>query len=357
MRLLENEQYQNDVRRIAETAIPWEKLKNTSILISGATGMIGKFLIDVIMFRNMRYQQQCKIYALGRNTEKAIERFEEYEEDSKFAFIPSDINKEIEVDCIEKIDYVIHAASNTHPIAYAKDPIGTITTNVLGLKNMLDIAKDKHIKRFLFLSSVEIYGENKGNVELFDEEYCGYIDCNTLRAGYPESKRVGEALCQAYRKQYEMDIVIPRMARSFGPTMLLSDSKASSQFIKKGVAGENIILKSKGNQLYSYIYVADAVSGILTCMLLGEDGQAYNIADEKCNVRLLDMARITADCVGTNVLFEMPNQTEQEGYSKATKALMNSKKIRNLGWEAKYDLSTGLKQTIDILKNTQRIEQ
>jgi nucleoside-diphosphate-sugar epimerase len=181
--------------------------------------------------------------------------------------------------------YILHLASNTHPMQYATDPVGTIMTNVNGLKNMLDLAAKGGARRFAFASSNEIYGENRGDAELFDERYCGYIDSNSLRAGYPESKRCGEALCQAYRAQFGIDIVIPRFTRTFGPTMLPTDSKAVSQFIKKGVAGEDVVLKSDGTQHYSFTYVADAVLGLLTVLLLGEDGGRPHAGNSRLDVR------------------------------------------------------------------------
>ena len=165
------------------------------------------------------------------------------------------------------MDYCIHLASSTHPVQYATDPIGTITANIIGTRNLLEFASSHGCKRFAFASSNEIYGENRGDTELFKEDYCGYIDCNTMRAGYPESKRCGEALCQAYIRQKNMDIVIPRLTRSYGPTLLSSDTKALTQFLHKGLAGEDIVLKSEGTQYYSYTYVADAVSGLLTVLL------------------------------------------------------------------------------------------
>ena len=222
------------------------------MLISGATGLIGSFLVDVIMHQNKVEELQCKVYALGRSEEKAKARFGYCYESEWFQFIPYDINKPFVRDDIGDIDYVLHLASNTHPVAYATDPIGTITTNIIGTQNMLDFAHAHHAKRCAFASSNEVYGENRGDVEKFDERYCGYIDCNTMRAGYPESKRCGEALCQAYIKQKGMDIVIPRLTRSYGPTMLMSDTKAISQFIRKAIAGEDIVLKSEGTQYYSY---------------------------------------------------------------------------------------------------------
>ena len=128
---------------------------------------------------------------------------------------------------------------------------------------MLEFAYSHHALRCVFASSNEIYGENRGDIEKFPESYCGYINCNTLRAGYPESKRCGEALCQAYIQQKGLDIVIPRLTRSYGPTLLKSDTKALSQFLRKALLGEDIVLKSAGTQYYSYLYVADSVSGLL----------------------------------------------------------------------------------------------
>ena len=141
-----------------------------------------------------------------------------------FEFISHDINKPIELD-IGTVDYVLHMASNTYPVAYATDPIGTVTTNIIGTKNMLDFAMKHKAPRFVFASSCEVYGENRGDAELFDEKYCGYTDCNAMRAGYPESKRCGEALCQAYKKQKNLDVIIPRLSRSYGPAMLRATQK------------------------------------------------------------------------------------------------------------------------------------
>lgn len=229
---------------------------------------------------------------MGRNVDKAKNRFEKYWTSPCFEFVSHDINEPLELNNVNKIDYVVHLASNTHPVAYATDPIGTVTANIIGTNNLLKFAAEHSAERFAFASSNEIYGENRGDVELFDESYCGYINSNTLRAGYPESKRCGEALCQAYKKQKNLDVVIPRFTRSYGPTMLKTDTKAISQFIKKAVAGENIVLKSAGTQYYSYTYVADAVSGFLTVLLKGESGEAYNIADESSDIMLKDLAKL-----------------------------------------------------------------
>ncbi len=349
MKVYDNPLYRDDIKYVASLPLPWEKLKDSSVVISGATGMIGSSFIDVIMEKNLNDDLNCKVYALIRNVKKAEERFSYCIDTGHIEFRQYDINDEIDFE-IPDVGYVIHLASNTHPVAYATEPISTITTNIIGTRNMLEFAFRNNAKRCAFASSNEIYGENRGDKELFDEGYCGYIDCNTLRAGYPESKRCGEALCQAYIREKEMDVVVPRFTRSYGPTMLMSDTKAISQFIKKGVAGEDIVLKSAGNQFYSYTYVTDAVSGLFYVILCGECGEAYNISDGKSDITLADLAKTIADHVGSKVVFEIPDATEQAGYSKATKARIDGTKLKNIGWNARYDIKGGIGRTIEILK-------
>ncbi len=351
-KMTENSLLLEDIKYVAKLPLPWEKLKNSSILITGAGGLIGSFLVDVLMRKNQDDKLCCKVYALGRSAEKAKNRFKDYWEDKYFSFISHDMNETLTLKEIDDIGYVLHLASNTHPVAYATEPISTITTNIIGTQNLLNFAVEHNAKRFAFASSNEIYGENRGDTEFFDEHYCGYINSNTLRAGYPESKRCGEALCQAYKKQKDLDIVIPRLTRSYGPTMLMTDTKAISQFIRKAISGEDIVLKSEGTQHYSYTYVADAVAGLLTVLLCGENGEAYNIADTDGDIMLKDLAAIISETVGKKVIFELPDEIERAGYSTATKARLDGKKLKALGWQMKYDIKSGLQRTIEILKQT-----
>lgn len=344
-----NKQYAEQLNRYAQTNIDWEKLKGKTVLITGASGMIGTYMIDLIMHRNQKYKNYINVIAMSRNEGQARERFSEYWNMPYFHYISQNINEEIVSQ--NRADYVIHAASNTHPKQYSSDPVNTILTNVLGTKNILDYAYRCRADKVIFLSSVEIYGENKGDVDLFDESYSGYIDCNTLRAGYPEGKRTGEALCQAYRSMYNMNIIIPRVSRVYGPTMKAEDSKAIAQFIKNAVYNQNIVLKSEGNQLYSYIYVGDAVMAILYCILYGEDGQAYNVSGDGSDISLKSLAEYLADMSHTQVVYELPEESERRGYSKAAKALLDNSKIKNLGWNSLYDIKTGLYDTIHILKD------
>ena len=351
MTLYENPLYIEDIEAVSSLHLPWEELDGAAFLISGAGGLLGSFFTDVLLERNIQ-GANIKILALGRSLEKLEKRFGAKE---GLYFVKYDINDPINLPEDERkilkdagSVYIIHLASNTHPLQYSTDPIGTVMTNITGLDNMLKAACEYDAKRIVFASSNEIYGENRKDTELFSEDYCGYIDCNTLRAGYPESKRAGEALCQAYRKAKGLDIVIPRFTRSYGPTLLMTDTKAISQFIKKGIAGEDIVLKSRGDQFYSYTYVADAISGLFTVLLSGKDGEAYNIADEASDITLRDLAMLIAQNAGTKVVFDIPDETEAAGYSKATKARLDGSKLKELGWRPRYDIHEGIKRTMDI---------
>lgn len=349
--MVEVKTYQSSIDYVCGLNLPWEKMSGKLVLISGATGMIGSFLIHVLMQRN----EVKKVLAVGRTEKTARERLGEYWESDRFEFIAHDVNLPFKE--TPKADFILHLASNTHPVAYASDPIGTITANIIGTQNLLEFASHCKTERFLFASSVEIYGENQGDTEFFDEGYCGYIDCNTLRAGYPEGKRAGEALCQAYRKAKGLDIVIARLARVYGPTMLLSDTKAISQFIKNGINKQNIVLKSEGNQLYSYNYVADAVAGLLTILLKGKDGESYNIADKDSDITLKNLAKLIASATGTKVIFDLPSELEREGYSKTTKARMNSDKLHALGWKAHWNITSGIFNTLKEMQDELRFNE
>ncbi len=343
--------YQEDVVYGAGLSLPWEKLRGKKLLVTGPSGLIGSFFIDVVMEKNRELGLGCKVYGMGRDGEAARRRFSMYQGSPWFDFLVHDINRPLEGVTDEEFGFIVHLASNTHPVAYAQSPISTITTNMIGTNHLLRYGASHPGGRFVFASSNEIYGENRGDVEFFDESYCGYLDCNTLRGGYPESKRCGEALCQAYRKEKGIDVVIPRFTRTYGPTMRLSDTKAISQFIRKGIAGEDIVLKSQGNQYYSYTYMADGVTGLLTAMFLGESGSAYNIADEKSDITLKELAGAIADLCGTKVVYEVPDEVEKSGYSTATKARLDGSRIKGLGWTMKYDIPAGISRTITILRS------
>lgn len=352
MDLLENTSYISLLRKLIEDFPDWGKLDGKGVLISGAGGMLGSLLADTLMLRNedVSPERRNRIFATGRNVAAAQARFRHWAGREDFTFFAHDVTEPLNR-FPEKPDLLIHAASTTHPAQYTGEPVNTILSNILGTKHMLDAAAGVPGSRFLMMSSVEIYGENRGDTDYFDEKYCGYIDCNTLRAGYPESKRVSESMCQAYIREKGVDAVIIRLPRCYGPTMKMSDTKALSQFIQKGLAGQDIVLKSEGKQFYSYAFAADAVLGMLWVLANGDCGAAYDLADRDSDITLKDLAGLVAEAAGRKVVFELPDELERTGYSTATRALMRGEKLKELGWRPQYTIQSGIKLTMGMLKD------
>lgn len=332
--------YQEDLQKVLSTK-GIEKLHGKSFLVTGATGLLGVHLIDVLMLMG-----DVKVYAVGRNKEKAQDRLGDYFNNPNFTFVEQDVCSPFPEDLT--IDYIFPGASNTHPLAYSKYPVETMLSNIKGAENALELASRCNAT-VLYPSSVEIYGNAREN-DVFTEDYTGQLNLSNSRACYTESKRACEALCQSYIAEKNVNVKIVRLSRIFGPTMLDSDTKASSQFIKKAINQENIVLKSKGEQFFSYTYISDAVSAMLCVLLNGDNGIAYNVSNENCNVRLKDFAQQCADCCGKDVVFDLPSEQEQKGFSIATYAILANDLIKSIGFIPRYKLKDAINRTIEILK-------
>ena len=337
--------YQEDLKRILE--IPnIQTLKGKSFLITGATGLIGVCLIDALMYYNC-LGANIQIYAVGRSWEKAMPRLGEYGNDDHFHFIEMDVRQPLPSNL--KVDVIIPLASNTHPLAYSQYPIETIEINVKGAEHALNKALDCNAT-VLYPSSVEVYGNARGE-DVFSEDYTGKLNLENARACYPESKRLCEALCHSYMSERGAKVKIARLSRVFGPTMLKSDTKASSQFILKALAGEDIILKSKGEQFFSYTYLADVVRAMLFILLHGKFGIAYNVSNKECNVKLKDFAGACARWAGKEVVFDLPTEVEQKGYSVAMHAILDNGRLLTIGCQPLYPFNDAIMRTLEVLSN------
>lgn len=319
-----------------------EFLRNQVLLLSGGAGLIGSYLVDFLLCETTFH---VKIYVLVRNIERAKSRFEKYAKDDRLTLVKCDVAKGISLDT--KVDYVFHLASFTDPKNYAKFPVETMLTNFDGCKNLLDYAKTHGCKRFFLASSCEVYGTS---VLPMTEDNVGEVNCLDVRSCYNESKRAAETLCISYKHEYCLDVVIGRFCRIYGPTALPEDSKALSQFLHNSISGNDVILKSQGNQRYSYLYVGDAVAGMLLLLNKGASGECYNIADDQDIMSLKEIAEHVAKFGKVKVVFETASDNEKNSYSRAIHAVLLSDKIKQLGFKPKYNLKQGVERTFKYLK-------
>lgn len=345
--LYQNPFYRESLKTVSGN-LNLEKLKACSILITGASGMIGSCLVDLLMYYNETNDYDINVFCMGRKKAALQKRFQSHLGDSRFHIIEHDVKEPLPYNI--SFDYMIHAASNAYPLLYSTDPVGTIMGNVWGGYHLLEYARQNGLRRFLFVSTGEVYGQGAEDITSFDETYSGFVESLNPRSCYPNAKRLTETLCASYMMQYGIDTVIARPCHTYGPTAAEKDNRASSQFIRDVLSGNDIVMKSQGLQLRSYCYVADCASAILAILLYGKTGNAYNIANSKSNITIGEMAEIIAQISGKKVIYNLPNELEKSGYNPVTQSVLNPGKLEALGWEAKYDMKNGLLQTMDILK-------
>lgn len=348
--LINNAEYRNQIENmIQHSDLDWSELKNKSVLITGAAGMLASCMVDVLIILNESFSYHVSIYALGRNGNKIKKRFEEYTEKPYFHIIEQDISKSFELE--DEIDYIVHAASNASPELMLNYPVDTLLANVIGVNNMLELAV-KCESKLLYVSSGEMYGQPDETTleEGFYEEYCGYVDYKSPRSCYPSGKRAAEVLCQSYKHQYGVHVNIVRPCHCYGPTMTSSDGRAVSQFIRDVMNGKDIVLKSTGELVRSHCYVVDVAYGMFYIMLKGENGEAYNIADKNSEVNIKTFASIVCATKNKQVLFDLPSDFEKQSFSKVVRQVLSAKKLEGLGWNAMYDLKAGVESTMRILE-------
>ena len=334
-----------DILRIADTKLSWEKLEGKTVLVTGATGFIGSFIIKSLLQRVKTYNADISIVAFVRNADRAKAKFSEYEELNRITYVEQDMCESIEADV--KADFIIHCASNAAPDMYMKDPVGTMRINFIGTDNMLQFAKKCGAQKFLYVSTIEVYG--KTSCDEIGEDDFGYISSNNIRSCYPESKKCCENLTVCFGKQYGLDVSIGRLSYIYGAGMSKTDAKVCALFARKVAAGEDIVLKSEGKQLRSYTYVSDAITGLLTVLLDGADGEAYNIASSKSRITIVDMAKQYCELFPdkkSQVKFDLPTDTEKNAFSFIENAVLDSKKLESLGWCGQVSLQDGLKYSV-----------
>ncbi|WP_251493573.1 NAD-dependent epimerase/dehydratase family protein [Otoolea muris] len=345
MNLYKSSTYLTDLKAAAGYVPGMERLAGASVLITGATGTIGSFIVDMLRTYMQGHEAGGRVIAAGRSRDRLAGRFGA--ETDTLHFARYDLMEPIDFDI--KADYIIHAAGNAHPAAFNGDPAGTIVGNIDSTFHLLEYGRAHRTKRFLYVSSGEVYGQGDIYRDSFDESYSGFLDPTSPRSCYPSSKRAAETLCASYTKQYGLETVIVRPCHTYGPGITDSDNRANVQFMRNVLDGEDIVLKSAGTQMRSYCYVADCASAILTVLLNGTSGEAYNSANPDARVTIANFAKAVAHAAGKSVRFAEPTAAELADRTPIPRQVLNSEKLERLGWHGHYGIAEGIQHTLDIL--------
>lgn len=352
MSLFENEIVQNDLSEICSNIENIEKLKNSSVLITGATGMLATYITSSLIYINKNLGYNIQIYALLRNSDKAKEKFGDYVENLNFHLVIQDVTEEIKIN--EKIDYIIHSAGSASPYFILNDPVGIIKANTLGTINVMELAKKCDVKKVLYTSTREVYGKVDDNVYEITEDIVGKLDQTDSRSCYPESKKMGENICKSYQLQYKIPFNNVRIAHSYGPGMTINnDGRVMSDFIYCTVNNKDIALNSDGTAKRAFCYINDAVTAIFTVLLNGKDGESYNIANETEEIQIKDVAIMLTNIFkekNLKVTYLDSSKVNRDGYSKIERVKLSTKKLEGLGWKPLVKLEEGLRRTVNSFR-------
>lgn len=342
--MIYTDRYLRDLQRSCDAVPEMAQLRGSRVLVTGAGGLICSALVDLLLSAKL----DITVFAAGRDPEKLKKRFSHWT-DEKLQFVAYDALKPLQTE--QAFDYLIHGASPAHPGAYAAEPVQTMEANFVGMRNVLEYAKLHRAKRVLYVSSSEVYGKKEGSDPYRQDEY-GFVDILNPRACYPSAKRAAETLCAAYTAQYGVDTVIVRPGHVYGPTATAADSRASSQFPRDAKAGKDIVMKSAGSQKRSYCYVLDCVSAMLTVLLRGETGRAYNISNRDSVVTIRQMAQAFADAAGVKICFENPTDAEKNSYNLMDNSALDATELEKLGWKGLYSMEAGAEATLDAIEGS-----
>lgn len=322
------------------------ELKNKTVFITGATGLIGSHLVYSLIFSNRLLCTNIKIVAAVRSREKAEDKFADYLDDIELHI--SDIGhvQNYEGD----IDFIIHGASVTASRDFVEKPVDTIFTTLNGTKNILDLAKEKAVDKVVYLSSLEVYGTNENRESISENDY-GYIDFTQVRSSYSEGKRMAECLCVSYASQYKVPVSLARLTQTFGPGVDYQDNRVFAQFARAVIEGQPITLHTKGETMRSYCYTKDAVAAIFYILVKGQSGEAYNIANEETYISIYDMAKLASQLDSSQsckVNIELQD-INQLGYNPTIKINLQTQKIRKLGWSPTVGLKGMFSKLIESM--------
>lgn len=349
MGIYDSKLWLSDLDEVLKTLPEIGDLAGKTVMVTGASGLICSALVDVLVRWNGTHEGKISILAAGRNGDAIAKRFAPYSREEWFDFIPYDASSPEKIVLERPCDYIVHGASNASPGKILAEPVETMLDNVLGMKRLLDCAKEHGTRRVLFVSSSEVYGRKEHDRPCKNDEY-GWIDILNPRSSYSIGKCAAETMCAAYHAEYGVESVIVRPGHVYGPTASESDTRVSSAWAYAAARGEALVMKSDGSQIRSYCYCLDCASAMLKAMLKGNNIHAYNISNPDSIVNIRGMAEILAKTAGVELKMELPTEAEKKGFNPMSNSSLDSSDLLALGWKGLFDAERGFSHTVEILK-------
>lgn len=336
---------QRDIEIILNNPVEWECFRDKTVLVTGATGRLGMYLVEALNKADIDWNLNLTIIALARSEEKLQKVFGESLKLPNIYTIVQDITEPIRWD--KAVHYIFHTAGAASPWDFTNQPVDTLWGHVQGTHNVLELAREKKSEKVLYVSTVEIYGEWKKDEGILETDM-GIMRCDNARACYPEAKRLCETMLSAYEAQYHISYIGVRLCHTFGPGISLDDGRAFSEFIRNVIHGEDIILQTDGSAVRTYTYVADAIGAMLLAFTKGRDSY-YNIANLNNLISIRDLAELIAGMDERGkVRVRYINQKEQGmKYLPFKLGIMNVDKIINLGWRPQVGLQEAFRYTLE----------
>ncbi len=326
-----------------------DTLCGKSVLLTGATGLICSAIVDLLIRYNETHDDKITIYATGRSIEKLERRFGVFSGRTYLKLFKFETSVDDLSSLKSDVDYIIHGAGNASPGDIIREPVETMTANIIGLKTLLDYERDTGASRLLYISSSEVYGL-KDNSEPFSEDEYGHIDILNARNSYSVGKRAAETLCVSYLSEYNTDTVIVRPGHVYGPTASPNDNRVSSAWAYMASRKEDLIMKSDGSQIRSYCYCIDCATAILTVLLKGKSGSAYNISNPASVISIKDLAELISRSAGVNLISEELTEQDRYAFNPMANSSLDSSKLISLGWRGLFDAERGVEHTIRVLR-------
>ena len=333
---------------INSSYIKWEKLRNSCILVTGATGLIGSMIVFGLLAANKKFELNLTIIAFVRDKNRAFELFGKTNEKSGLKYIVGSMESTIDIE--EPIDYIIHGAGSTDNTYFVSNPVETIETSIKGSYNLLKIAWKQHIKKFVYLSTMEVYGA-PAEGKLVDELYPSNLDTMSVRSSYPEAKRLVECLCASFCQEYHVPVNVVRLTQTFGPGVKGSDKRVFAEFGRCVIEKQDIVLRTNGESGRCYLYTGDAVTAILTVLLHGENGKAYNAANQETFCSIYEMAQMVAHEVAKDLIKVTISIDKEQSKKFSPKHHINldCTRLLGLGWNPVYVLKEMYLRMIEVM--------